>query len=834
VDSEKAFVGTGLDVLTSLRYDSRPCSISKLSVVYSIADEDTRLPMPMTRNQETKVAGKPAPKEAGKKAKATRPRQDFPETWLWTDERLSATGEKELRVNVPDTITTWVANGFAINKEQGLGVAKPAEIRGFQPFFLSLNLPYSVIRGEDVTVPAAVFSYLPRSTCLTIKVSLAFSKDYRMVAGPSGKSCLCGGKTMKVLFRIKPKKIGKISLQISAETLPVNVCSYNWLKFDKSVTASDAVIKKLRVTPEGEPKEFTHSSFFCVNSTRDTKPFEDSVTLNQPDNLVPGSVYTKVTVIGDIMGPSLSSMDEVLAMPYGCGEQNMLKFAPNIFIMDYLKNTNQVTEEIKTKAIGYMESGYQRELTYKHSDGSYSAFGEKSAEDGSTWLTAFVLKSYSQARAWIDIDEREISQSRDWFLNNERTDPNGCFRKLGSLHNKAMKGGVDTPVTLTAYVLISLLESDPAIVNNARFSVAVACVSARVEEVKDSYSLSIIAYMFAKMKDSENYGKVMKTLNGMAVEEGVFKHWEGPTKDEPEQFWWARQARSSDIEQTSYALLALLEMDGRTKDGLKKAVPIVRWLSKQRNSLGGWASTQDTVLAMQALALFAELAFSGRAGQSMTINVEAKQGLPMTPRFTHEFRINPQNALVLQRAEGFSIPSKVKISAEGLGCALIQVTMKYNVRKAVRKPMFELTHVVEPISRVEKPLAPGMSCSSQKLRVCSRYLGQEDSNMALKEVQLISGFGVEQDSIDKAMREVVGLKDIELKDNKVVMYFNKLTDQFTCVNLIMVQESSVQKTKPAFIRVYDYYDTNKEAELAYNFSERQCGGGKRKRKNAKA
>jgi len=44
-------------------------------------------------------------------------------------------------------------------------------------------------------------------------------------------------------------------------------------------------------------------------------------------------------------------------MPYGCGEQNMLKFAPNIFIMNYLNHTNQVTGAIKDKALDYMRSG---------------------------------------------------------------------------------------------------------------------------------------------------------------------------------------------------------------------------------------------------------------------------------------------------------------------------------------------------------------------------------------------------------------------------------------------------------------------------------------------
>ncbi len=57
------------------------------------------------------------------------------------------------------------------------------------------------------------------------------------------------------------------------------------------------------------------------------------------------------------MGPSLTDLDKLLAMPYGCGEQNMVKFAPNIYIMQYLKSTNQLTKEIEDKAKEYLVSG---------------------------------------------------------------------------------------------------------------------------------------------------------------------------------------------------------------------------------------------------------------------------------------------------------------------------------------------------------------------------------------------------------------------------------------------------------------------------------------------
>lgn len=60
---------------------------------------------------------------------------------------------------------------------------------------------------------------------------------------------------------------------------------------------------------------------------------------------------------GDILGTALDNIDELLQMSSGCGEQNMVHFAPNVFITRYLEETGQLTPEIKQKAIGYLESG---------------------------------------------------------------------------------------------------------------------------------------------------------------------------------------------------------------------------------------------------------------------------------------------------------------------------------------------------------------------------------------------------------------------------------------------------------------------------------------------
>ena len=80
--------------------------------------------------------------------------------------------------------------------------------------------------------------------------------------------------------------------------------------------------------------------------------------------------------------------------------------------------------------------GYQRQLNYRHDDGSYSAFGKNDSE-GSLWLTAFVVKSFAAARRYIHIDESELLKSVRWLYTKQME--NGCFPVFGSVLHKELK-----------------------------------------------------------------------------------------------------------------------------------------------------------------------------------------------------------------------------------------------------------------------------------------------------------------------------------------------------------------------------------------------------------
>lgn len=52
-------------------------------------------------------------------------------------------------------------------------------------------------------------------------------------------------------------------------------------------------------------------------------------------------------------------------------------------------------------------------------------------------LTAFVLKSFSQARSYIFVEDSHILNSLTWLSQKQKE--NGCFQHSGSLLNNAIK-----------------------------------------------------------------------------------------------------------------------------------------------------------------------------------------------------------------------------------------------------------------------------------------------------------------------------------------------------------------------------------------------------------
>lgn len=70
-------------------------------------------------------------------------------------------------------------------------------------------------------------------------------------------------------------------------------------------------------------------------------------------------------------------------------------------------------------------------------------------------LSAFVLKCFTEADSYIHIDPNVLQRTYNWLKEHQKS--NGEFWEPGRVIHSELQGGNKSPVTLTAYIVTSLL-----------------------------------------------------------------------------------------------------------------------------------------------------------------------------------------------------------------------------------------------------------------------------------------------------------------------------------------------------------------------------------------
>nr|XP_051705904.1 alpha-2-macroglobulin [Oryctolagus cuniculus] len=733
-------------------------------------------------------------------------RSYFPETWIWELVVVNSSGMAEVEATVPDTITEWKAEALCLSNDTGLGLSPIASLRAFKPFFVELTLPYSVIRGEAFTLKATVLNYLPK--CIRVSVQLKASPDFAAIPVQKEQDsyCLCANERETLSWLVTPTSLGNVNFSVSAEAIQSPDLCGNEMATVPETGKSDTVVKLLLVEPEGIKMEHTFNSLLWVSDAG----VSEKLALKLPPGVVKESARASVSVLGDILGSPIKNTHNLLQMPYGCGEQNIALFAPNIYVLKYLNETQQLTPELKSKAINFLNAGYQKQLNYKHKDGSYSTFGDKNGRDqGNTWLTAFVLKSFAQAQPFAFIDKAHITQALTWLSQKQKD--NGCFRSSGNLFNNAMKGGVDDEVTLSAYITTALLEiplpvTDP-VVRNALFCLESAWNTAQ-EKTNGShvYTKALLAYAFALAGNQGRRNEVLKSLDEEAIKEDDSIHWERPQKPKsPEGHFFHPQAPSAEVEMMSYVLLAhLTAWPAPASEDLTTAKLIVKWITKQQNAHGGFSSTQDTVVALHALSRYGAATFA----RTETVKV-AIQSLGT---FLTNFQVENSNRLLLQQVSLPDLPGEYDITVSGEGCVYIQTALKYNVFLEKKESAFDLQVQTTP------PTCDGPKAqTSFQISINVSYIGSRQvSNMVIVDIKMISGFIPLKPPTVKMLKRSNHVSRTEVSNNNVLIYLEQVTNQMLNFSFTVLQDIPVRNLKPALVKVYDYYETDEAAFAEYS------------------
>jgi CD109 antigen len=507
-----------------------------------------------------------------------------------------------------------------------------------------------------------------------------------------------------ISFTVTPRKVGYLPIKITA----------------RCEMAGDAIEQLLLVEPGGSPIYVNKAILLDMRNVY-TKSL--TLSIDTPDVAVPDSTSAEVSVFGDLMGNTIQNLDRLIRIPSGCGEQNMVAFVPNLLVANYLKTVQQLTTLLWSIIVRNLEIGYQRELNYQRKDGSFSCWG-KSDSSGSTWLTAFVVRYFAEAKAYISIDDNVLTRAMDWLVSKQSE--NGRFTEVGKGVIYELQSEASEGVGLTAYVLLALMANNPANKYDVAIKKATDYIVERLTTVDHLYSLALSAYALQKQGHS-SAAALLDKLNKKAKDNDGLKWWENNPSTSA-NYWWSYTS-TTNIEITAIALTTYAEAGMDTE-----AFPILQWLIKERNSRGGYYSTQDTILSIQALTRIASRLYVNQTDINVAITYE--------PEGLFNVKVNRANVIALQSFELSLNTKSINFDCQGRGFAVAQVAYKYYVLVPEPAPRFNL----------DVKIRDSLTAKKLNLTVCSSFIADEQtksSNMAIVEVTFPSGYTFDRDTLDK-------------------------------------------------------------------------------------
>ena len=645
----------------------------------------------------------------------------------------------------------------ALSKEKGLGVAE-SELRAFQPFFLKVDLPYSAIRGEEFPISVAIYNYLDKAQDVQVQIEDA---DWFDLLDDTEKTVEIGTNDVGgVDFMIRVKKLGINEVKVTA----------------RSKESADAVIKTVVIEPEGIARELVENLVLSDGSSI-------AVDTLIPLIVVEDSGRAYIALTSSYLTQTIDGLEELIQMPFGCGEQNMIVFAPDVYITKYLQESGQLKPEIMAKAEKLMITGYQRELTYRRSDGSFSAFGQ-SDQEGSLWLTAFVLKCFAQAKGLMYIDDNVLDEAAEWIIEHQNKD--GSFDPVGFVHHQEMMGGLQGKNALTAYVSIALLEAD----EKATAGKAIDFLEGELDDIDDAYTMAITTYAL-ELAQSDRSDDAYQMLMEMAQEDEDGLHW-GGSFEEPEPIepkfgrpeHYSPVQRTAEIEATGYATMALIE-HGDAFNASRAA----KWLVSRRNAYGGYGSTQDTVVALQALT---EYSTGTRADVDLRINIGAAGE-------EKQLRIRQDNFDVLQIVE-VPVNEDILISVEGKGEAIAQVVKRFNLPRAEEEEEILKVSVDYDVTQVEVNDLVKVSVELEFNPPIDMEAG-----MVVLDVSVPTGFAPVTESIAEVVDREDNIKRYEVAGRKVIFYIENMFPGDRVSFDFHVKALYPVKAKSVSSQAYSYY-----------------------------
>jgi uncharacterized protein YfaS (alpha-2-macroglobulin family) len=737
-------------------------------------------PMPQAgmvfEEADMEVDKKAVPGEGGKKKDGSeegagpRIREYFPET-LYTNPAILTDdqGNASIHLTMADSITTWRLTGMASSLTGTLG-SGTSSIKVFQDFFVDIDLPVTLTQNDQVSIPIAIYNYLPGTQ--DVRLKLTEESWFELVNDiPEKVVTLNSGQVDVVYFTLKVKQIGWHKLTVHAYGSQM----------------SDAIARTIEVLPDGKQMEQTWNGRLNPSLTppergngSQTSPFAVDQIVTIPKEAIDDASKILVKVYPGIFSQIVEGLDSILRMPSGCFEQTSSTTYPNVLVLDYMKQVNQITPEIQMKAESYINTGYQRLLSYEVKGGGFEWFGNEPAHK---ILTAYGLMEFYDMAQVHEVDPNVIARTQQWLISQQES--NGSWKPTQQYLDEVAGKFTNDVMRNTAYITWALVSTG---YKGDAVTKAVQFIQDGIDEITDTYTLALAANALVLYKSDDPVTlKLLETLFNKKQEKDGKVWWQANSATSTNA-----SGTSADIETTALVALACMSAE-KYHDVVSKTLT---YLIESKDSYGTWYSTQATILAMKALL---------KSMKNATQQTDAEVTILVNGKEVETFALTPENSDVMRlidlKNQTVKGENRVQIQFDGEGSALYQIVGRFYLPWK-EKPVDQKEPMSIEISYDKTELVKDDTLTAKVVVTNNR---PARANMVIVDLGVPPGFEVEAGDL----AELVGDKTISrfnLTGRQIIVYLDHVDQKQPVEFSYRLQAKFPVKAKTPKSTVYEYYN----------------------------
>jgi len=548
-------------------------------------------------------------------------RKDFKDTTFWQPDIVTgADGKATVEVKLPDNLTTWRATVRGVTADTRVGSAI-LKFVARKNLILRLETPRFLTEGDTVTLSAIVHNYLDAAKAVQISIDVTGA---RLLDAASQTVTIPKQGEHRIDWRVAANQVGEVKLVATAKAGPND--------------ESDGVEIPLEVVPHG----LKQSTGGAVTLSGDNE--EKTIALNLPADAHAQARALRIEASPSIAGTLFGALDYLTAYPYGCTEQTMSSFLPNVIVAQALKDIKttsiRATNDLGTK----VQRGVDRLYGFQHDDGGWGWWKDDKTD---AFMTAYVIDGLTLAsRAGYAVDKTRVTNGR-----------NKLMQMIGS--GKSDDGQPIDPDT-RAYMIYALGQSgnvDASVIND---------LFARRGELQP-YGKALLALALKQHRDDNRARQVAGEIEQAARINDFDAHWESKHSSHGYQV-------ENDTEATALSLKALTRINPQSAL-LSKAA---RWLVGNRRNGYYWESTRQTAFAIFGLIDYVKVSKELSPDYSVQVYLNGEQVI--SKQVTAADLGSAQSFVIERKGAQLAGSNQVRVVKTGKGALYLSTALSYFTR----------------------------------------------------------------------------------------------------------------------------------------------------------